>query len=127
MTAEFQQSHVHASRFQLLRILALAAIGVTVGLYLLTLPLFSETLRTVCSSPPCFFLQLNATGVSSLEAVGLSLDTYTVSIISIRLVFVIIFLFITGLLLLNRSNDGFALFVAVTLVMFACGTFSDEI
>src|SRR5206468_8818777 len=107
MSVAIHESHTHVTRFQLLRLLALATILITLVLYVLTLPLFIEHVRSICTLSPCPFPQLDAAGATSLAAAGVSLNTYMVFIVSIRLVFVALFLSISVLLLLNKTDDGF--------------------
>jgi hypothetical protein len=112
--------------FRALRIASYAIIAITVGVYVVNLPAFYAALRTVCADP-CSSLQLTSAQFAALSARGISIDAYAAYFLGVRILFVTVFALVALLLLLYRSGDGLALFVAVMLVTFAFAGVANEL
>lgn len=117
--------HVVGKWFAVIRLGAFGVIGLTIALYLIALPYYFQFLQTLCPISPCPDERLTTQQFDQLQAAGIPLPTVAALWIVFNILFAALFTCIALLILYRKSNDGMALFVAVMLVTFGVGTYSD--
>jgi hypothetical protein len=78
----------------------------TVGLFVVSVPLYFALFQTVCSAAKqCASGQLSTKTATIVQALGLSLHAYAALGISLKAVFVLIWLVVAALMVWRKSND----------------------
>jgi hypothetical protein len=112
------------------RVTWLGVAGLTVALFVLSIPLQLAEAQRICTSPAvndCFNLgQLNPQLLKELEQMGLSLSFYVAFITMVQVVFPLVFLVVGALIFWRKSDDWMALLVSLMLVVFGLGTFASS-
>jgi hypothetical protein len=116
-------------RLVIVRAAWLALTGLTIGLYLASFPSFFDFYRSVCAPSPSLICdqQLTDAQVKALAGWGFSIGDYAIYVIALSIVFAMVHLAIALVIFARRSDDWFALFVALMLVTFGLVTFSDPL
>ncbi|MDP9477292.1 MAG: sensor histidine kinase [Actinomycetota bacterium] len=95
---------------------AVAAI-VAVAIFGVNLSAYYDRLRTVCTGSTCADWQLTPENLQALEGVGLSLGFYAAYLVALAVVFAGVCLVLAAVIVW-RTQDRMALFVALALVFF---------
>lgn len=100
-------------------------VGVVVAMVLLSIPPSLELLRSVCPQDPCLDHRLTLAELQSLTAVGMSLQRYSVFLLTANLVPPVVYLAVAFVLFFRKPDDGMAYFTSLTLVLFGGVTYPD--
>jgi len=109
----------------LVQLICLAVAGLTVTLFLISLPVNFALHSTICPSPPCVNGQLSAVGVQNLRAAGLSIAFYATYVATLETALAIVFCGSALVIVWRKPDDWLALFVALMLITFGSVTFSS--
>jgi hypothetical protein len=111
----------------MVRVACLFVTLLTLALFIATLPIQFDYLRTPCPETPCLDDgRLTPENLQALQALGFSADFYAAGIIAFDILFAAVYLLIAAMIFIRKSDDGLALFVALMLVTFGIATFSDS-
>src|SRR5215510_3984518 len=117
----------HSSNFPwlaLARVFQILIICLTIGLFIINIPLNYEQRNTVCKIDPCPPNQLSVRSVQALEEVGMSVHDLATLTIAIDIFFAIIFTACAIVIFIRKPNDLFTIFVTIMLVTFGTATFT---
>lgn len=120
-------TRLHGRRLLVARMAWLAIVGLTIFLYLLSLPISFAQSQTVCATPPCDPSQLTTALVQELQHEGLSPTFLAVYYTATNLVFELVFLGVALVIFWRKSDDWMAMLVALMLVTFSIATFSASL
>jgi signal transduction histidine kinase len=95
----------------------LAAAGLILALFALSLPVYFEYLRTVCFDLTCAMAPTPPPGAQALRGAGLSPSSYAAYYVTVDVVVAIAYLSAAALIFQRRSTDGVALLGAFTLLI----------
>ena len=107
-----------------MRVLWFAVLVLSVECLLLSIGPGFALLNNVCSEPPCNALQLTPEGLQALNELGWPVGGYAVFQLIQVIAIAIVYGVVSILIFRARPNDPFAIFVAVTLLLF--GVFMSE-
>jgi hypothetical protein len=106
-----------------------AVVGLTVALYVLSIPIQIAQSQTLCSNPDlsqCFQAgQLTPELVHELQHMGLSLNFYVAFLTVVQVFFALVFLAVGALIFWRKSEDWMALRVSLMLVIFGLASFNS--
>src|SRR5262245_5259153 len=117
----------HSSNFHwltLARVFQIVIICLTIGLFIINIPLNYEQRNTVCETDPCPPNQLSVRSVQALEDVGSSVRDLVTLTIAMDIFFAIIFTVCAIVIFIRKPNDLFTIFVTIMLVTFGTATFT---
>jgi signal transduction histidine kinase len=118
----------HLSSFSLwlplARVFQILSICVTLGLFIMNIPLNFEQRSTVCETDPCPPNQLSTTSVQALEDVGISVNQLVSLTVALDILFAVIFTACAIVIFIRKPNDRFTIFVTIMLVTFGTATFT---
>jgi hypothetical protein len=103
----------------LARLVVIAATALAAVFFIASLGSYFDYVTVVCRSATCGNDQLQATTATQLAAVGVTLAAYGVYMIALQAIYMLTTLAVAALLVWRRPSDGFALFSAFTLVVWA--------
>jgi hypothetical protein len=106
------------------RAMWLAMVALTLGLFVVSIPVGYALLRTVCTQKPCGPEQLSPEGAEAIGQLGLSLGWYAAYNTALVVVFAIVFCAEAFVIFWRRSDDIMALYTSLTLVLL--GVFLPE-
>jgi len=95
---------------------------VTLVLFVASIPLVFNELRTVSFGEGPSIWQLRPDEARALEQLGLSVGFYAIYWIVIQIIFVLGFAVVAGVIFWRKSDDWLALFVSLFLLMFGANT-----
>ena len=111
----------------LARIFQIVVICLTVGLFIVSIPLNYEYRSLVCAAPTCPPGQLTSASVQALRNVGFSVDAFVKMTIALDILVAAAFTVSAVVIFVRKPNDPFTIFVTITLVTFGLATFSGGI
>ena len=123
-----------ARALRIARIAAMAAIGMAVGIVLLSVPQRFHALHTICAADPCtpgHFLgqsgQLGPAGERTLSSHGLSLGTYAAILVALDLARPVVAFALALLLIGRKTVERMALVVTLGLLSFGLSNALDVV
>src|SRR5690348_6280020 len=108
----------------LARAVWLATAALTLGLFIVGIPVQHTRLATACPAASCASGQLQLVSVRALQSLGLSLNFFASYAITLILIFALVYGGVAVVIFWRRSDDRMALFVSLTLLIFGLFTFS---
>jgi hypothetical protein len=108
----------------LARIFQALIICLTIGLFIINIPLNYEQRSTLCKTDPCPPNQLSVRSVQALEDIGMSVDDLVTLTIALDIFIAVIFTACAILIFIRKPNDPFTIFVTIMLVTFGTATFT---
>lgn len=109
------------------RVIQIVTICVTVGLFIMSIPVNYETRIQICSASTCPPGQLTTRAEQTLEQNGLSLDWFVKLTIALDILIAAFFTVSAIVIFVRKPNDLFTIFVSVMMVTFGLATFSGGI
>ena len=98
----------------------IAGVIAALVIFFVSTPAFFTALSTVSATGPNLNgLQLTASGVRQLHALGLSLDFYAAYLVAINVVFVVVWFVVGGIIFWRKSDERMALYASFILILFA--------
>ena len=117
-------THLRGHWLVLARIGWIVIAGLTLGLYVASIPNYFAYLHVVCTGNVATCRnsgQLTPGDLRALQALGLSLDFYARYEVALYIGFTVGFAVIGALIFWRKSDDRMALFASLTLIMFPAG------
>jgi signal transduction histidine kinase len=111
----------------LARIFQILIICLTVGLFIINIPLNYEQRSTICETEPCPPNQLSTRSVQALEDIGMSVHGLVTLTIAFDILIAVIFTACAIVIFIRKPNDPFTIFVTIMLVTFGTATFTGGI
>jgi len=111
----------------LARFLQVVVICLTVGLFIVSIPINYERLSIACKTESCAPGELTPASVQALNNAGMSLDTLIKITIGMDILVAVIYTASAILIFVRKPNDLLTIFVTIMLVTFGVATFSNEI
>lgn len=111
----------------LARLFQVAVICLTIGLFIISIPINYERLSSACKTGPCAPGELTPESVEALNDAGMSLDTLIKITIALDIFVAMIYTASAILIFIRKPNDLLTIFVTIMLVTFGVATFSNEI
>jgi len=111
----------------LARAFQIIIICLTIGLFIINIPLNYEQRTTICETDPCPPNQLSIRSVQALEKVGMSVQDLVVQTIALDILIAVIFTTCAIIIFIRKPNDPFTIFVTIMLVTFGTSTFTGGI
>jgi signal transduction histidine kinase len=111
----------------LARIVQIAIICVTVGLFILSIPPNYEARSVVCSAETCPPGQLTSRAEQTLQQSGLTVSRFVKLTIALDILIAAVFTVSAIVIFVRKPNDLFTIFVSMMLVTFGLATFSGGI
>ena len=111
----------------LARIIQVVVICVTIGLFIINIPLNYEQRSTICGIDPCPPNQLSIRSVQALEDIGMSVQDLVSLTIALDIFIAVIFTTCAIVIFIRKPNDLFTIFVTIMLVTFGTSTFTGGI
>ena len=108
----------------LARIFQILTICITLGLFIMNIPLNYEQRSTVCETEPCPPNQLSSRSVQALEDVGMSVHELVSLTVALDILFAVIFTACAIVIFVRKPSDLFTIFVTIMLVTFGTATFT---
>jgi signal transduction histidine kinase len=108
----------------LARVFQILIICLTIGLFIINIPLNYEQRSTICETDPCPPNQLSIRSVQELENVGMSVHDLVTLTISLDTFIAVIFTACAIIIFIRKPNDLFTIFVTIMLVTFGTATFT---
>ena len=116
------ETRLHGRWLVLVRSAWVLLVLFTVGLFVASLPVYFALFHTVCSvATQCASGQLSTKTATVVYALGLSLNAYAAIGISLKAVFLLVWLAVPALIVWRKSNDWLALLVALMFVTVSTG------
>lgn len=112
------------SWLNLARLFQVLIICLTVGLFIINIPLNYEQRSTICETDPCPPNQLSIRSVHALEDLGMSVHDLATLTIALDIFIAFIFTVCAIVILIRKPNDPFTIFVTIMLVTFGTATFT---
>lgn len=114
------RTRLSGSRLIIARVVWLALVLPSIGLFIISLPIYYGLVQRVCDHATCNILAgaLNAQGLQQLHAFGLSTGSYATLLTIFFTVIAAIWGIVGFLIFWRRSDEWFALLTAFFLVMF---------
>ena len=116
-----------SSWLNLARFFQVVVICLTVGLFIVSIPINYERLSVACEAEPCAPGELTAESVHALNNLGMSLDVVIKITIALDVVVAVVYVASAILIFIRKPNDLLTIFVTIMLVTFGVATFSNEI
>ncbi len=101
----------------LARVIWVALIVFTVGIFVIGLPVYFAQLQTICSGTACAYSQLSSEQATALRALGLSLGGYAAYMVALAIISEGVCVAVSGLIFWRKSHDWMALLFALCLVL----------
>jgi signal transduction histidine kinase len=111
----------------LARVLQILIICLTIGLFIINIPLNYEQRSTLCETEPCPPNQLSVRSVRALEDIGMSVRDLVSLTIALDVLIAVIFTGCAIVIFIRKPNDPFTIFVTIMLVTFGTATFTGGI
>jgi len=102
-------------------------ICLTVGLFIISLPINYEQRSIVCKAEPCPPGQLTTASAQALERIGVSVDSYVTISIALDILTAATYTICAIVIFIRKPNDLLTIFVTVMLVTFGVATFTGGI
>jgi hypothetical protein len=111
----------------LARIVQALVICLTIGLFVVSIPVNYEQRRTICDSETCPPNQLNPAVIQALTDSGLSVDGLVRVTIALDILMAAVYTTCAVFILLRKPNDALSIFVTIMLVTFGAATFTGAL
>ena len=111
----------------LARLFQVFIICITVGLFIMSIPLNYEHRITICRTEPCLPDQVTLAGEQAWNRVGVSATSFVTLTIALDILVAVIFTTCAIIIFVRKSDDLFTIFVTVMLVTFGLATFTGGI
>ncbi|HEX5942297.1 MAG TPA: sensor histidine kinase [Anaerolineales bacterium] len=111
----------------LARLFQILVICLTIGLFIINIPLNYEQRSTVCETEPCPPNQLSLRSVQALEDIGMSVRDLVILTIALDVLIAVMFTGCAIVIFIRKPDDPFTIFVTVMLVTFGTATFTGGI
>ncbi len=111
----------------LARVLQVAIICITIGLFIVSVPLNYEQRRIVCREEICPPSQLTATSEQALKRIGMSADSLAAMTIALDIVIAAAYTACAIVIFIRKPNDILTIFVTIMMVTFGAATFTGAI
>jgi signal transduction histidine kinase len=102
-------------------------ICLTIGLFIISIPINYERLSIACKTESCAPGELAPESVEALNDAGMSLDTLIKFTIALDILVAVIYTASAILIFIRKPNDLLTIFVTIMLVTFGVATFANEI
>ena len=102
-----------------MRLAWLVLAGLTVAIFLVSIPSLVEQLQTPCTAVPCAGWRLTADDAQALQRQDVSTGFYAVYALVLNMVLILPFLGISALMIWRKGRDRSAVLMALILAMFA--------
>ena len=102
-------------------------ICLTVGLFIISLPINYEQRSIVCKAEPCPPGQLTTASAQALERIGVSVDSYVTISIALDILTAATYTICAIVIFIRKPNDLLTIFVTIMLVTFGVATFTGGI
>jgi len=111
----------------LARLVQVVVICLTIGLFIISIPLNYERLSIACKTGPCSPGELTPASVKALNDIGLSTDIVIKITMGLEILIAGIYTTSAILIFIRKPNDLLTIFVTIMLVTFGVATFSNQI
>src|SRR6476660_732658 len=111
----------------LARLFQVVVICLTIGLFLISLPINYEHLSRACKTGSCAPGELTPANVQALNKLGVSTDLIIQATMGLDILFAVIYTASAMLIFIRKPNDLLTIFVTIMLVTFGVATFSNEL
>ncbi|HEU0291144.1 MAG TPA: GAF domain-containing protein, partial [Anaerolineales bacterium] len=111
----------------LARAFQILIICLTIGLFIINIPLNYEQRNTICETDPCPPNQLSIRSVQALENIGMSVQDLVALTIALDIFIAVSFTACAIVIFVRKPNDPFTIFVTIMLVTFGTSTFTGGI
>jgi signal transduction histidine kinase len=111
----------------LARVLQIFVICLTVGFFIMSIPLNHEQRSMVCEAEPCPPGQLTYKSEEALLQIGMTIDSLVKFTIGLDILLAAVFTISAIVIFIRKPNDPFTIFVTVMLVTFGVATFAGGI
>ena len=111
----------------LARFFQILIICLTIGLFIINIPLNYEQRNMICETDPCPPNQLSVRSVQALENIGMSVQDLVALTIALDIFVAVIFTACAIIIFIRKPNDPFTIFVTIMLVTFGTSTFTGGI
>src|SRR5689334_19150283 len=111
----------------LARFFQVVVICLTVGLFIISIPINYERLSADCKAEPCAPGELTPTAAKALNDLGMSADLLIKMTIGMDILVAVTYTASAILIFIRKPSDLLTIFVTVMLVTFGVATFSNEI
>src|SRR5919109_4180187 len=102
-------------------------ICLTVGLFIMSIPLNYEQRSVVCEAEPCPPGQLTYESEEALAQIGMTIDSLVKLTIGYDILLAAVFTVCAVVVFIRKPNDPFTIFVTLMLVTFGVATFTGGI
>jgi len=109
------------------RIVQVAIICLTIGLFIVSVPINYEQRRIVCRTEPCPPSQLTSASEQALIRIGMSADSLAAMTIALDILVAVAFTACAIVIFIRKPNDILTIFVTIMLVTFGAATFTGAI
>jgi signal transduction histidine kinase len=113
--------------FTLARFAQIVIICLTVGLFIMSIPLNYEQRSIVCEAEPCPPGQLTYESEEALAQIGMTIDSLVKLTLGYDILLATVFTVCAIVIFIRKPNDPFTIFVTVMLVTFGVATISGGI
>jgi signal transduction histidine kinase len=117
----------HSIWLNLARLVQVVVICLTIGLFIISIPINYERLSSVCQTGPCSPGELSPATIQALNDIGVPPDTLIQITIGMDIFFAVIYTASAILIFVRKPNDLLTIFVTIMLVTFGLATFSNQI
>ena len=114
-------------RLNLARIFQVAIICLTIGVFIVSIPINYAQRSIVCQAQPCPPEQLAPGSEQALNQIGLSVKSFVILAIGLDILVAFTYTVCAIVIFVRKPNDLFTIFVTVMLVTFGAGTFTGAI
>ena len=111
----------------LARIFQVLVICLTIGLFIMSIPINYEQRSVICKAESCPPDQVILAGEQALNRVGVSVASFVNLTIALDVLVAIIFTTCAIIIFIRKPNDPFTIFVTIMLVTFGSATFTGGI
>jgi len=108
----------------LARILQVLIICLTVGLFIISLPLNYEQRSDICETEPCPPNRLKSESIQALNEAGMSLNSLVLTTIALDILVAVTFTTCAIVIFVRKPDEPFTIFVTIMLVIFGTATFT---
>jgi signal transduction histidine kinase len=111
----------------LAQVLQILIICLTIGLFIVSIPINYEQRSVICKIESCPPDQVTLAGEQAMNHVGISTTSFVTLTIALDVLVAVIFTTCAIIIFVRKPNDPFTIFVTVMLVTFGLATFTGAI
>ena len=111
----------------LARVAQVVIICLTVGLFIMSIPLNYEQRSAICKAEPCPPEQLTLASIQALNDIGLSVNSLVTITIALDILVAVTYTICAIVIFVRKPNDALTIFVTIMLVTFGTATFTGAI